>query len=233
MQHYLIIIASAVFLSGAAAPAAIAQDPIQPSVKIIYSDGSYYEGHLKDNSKHGAGRHVAADGSEYQGMYVHGKPHGEGIFSYPDGRRKKVLFDNGRLVESRFINHDSDENGCVYGEFEYSGRYSGWFRGNKIKGFVPHGRGIMKYSNGSMFSGQWENGRMHGNGTVRWEDGSMYSGQWVNGKRTGYGTYTWPNGESYVGEWKENQICGTGIYHYENGTISKGTWEEKTVFMNK
>ncbi len=233
MQQWFIKYLSAIILSVMAVPAAIAQDPSQPPVKIIYPDGSYYDGQMKEGIKHGTGCFVAADGSEYRGGYSDGRPHGEGTYCYPDGRKKKVFYENGRLVGSRFISHDTDENGCVFGEFELLGRYSGWFKGSKIKGFVPHGRGIMRYSNGSVFSGQWENGKMHGNGSVRWEDGSMYSGQWVHGKRTGYGIYTWPNGESYVGEWKENQLCGMGTYHYSNGKVLKGRWEEKRVFFNK
>lgn len=232
MKHCPILSGSFIIFLAMTMATAFAPDSFPKSVTLMFPDGSYYEGQLKNHVKHGAGRHVGADGSEYRGGYADGKPHGEGTYSYPDGRRKKVLYDRGRLIESRFLSHDMDENGCIYGEFEFLGRYNGWFKGSKIKGFIPHGRGIMRYDNGSIFSGQWENGKMHGNGMVRWEDGSIYSGQWVHGKRSGFGTYIWPNGDSYVGEWKDNQLCGTGTYHYKNGKTVKGTWKEKKVFLN-
>ncbi len=199
------------------------------SVTIQETDGSYYTGQVKNGLKHGRGRYVSADGSEYAGEFLEGKPHGWGIYHHPDGRSKKVLYQSGRLVEARLLSHETDAEGCVYGEFVCLGRYSGWFKGNKIKGYIPHGRGIMKYSNGSVFSGQWVNGKMHGNGSVRWDDGSIYTGQWEMGKRTGYGTYTWPNGDTYTGLWKENQMCGRGIYYYSDGKIKMGIWEEKKV----
>jgi len=198
-------------------------------VRVQSEDGSYYMGQVRDGLKHGRGKQVAADGSEYQGDFVNGEPHGHGIYYYPDGRSKKVFFQFGRLVRSHLRGQETGEPGCLYGEFMALGRYTGWYKGTRVKGYVPHGRGVMRYSNGSVFSGQWENGKMHGNGSVKWEDGSAYAGQWLHGKRTGFGTYTWANGDTYVGEWKENQMCGKGIYYYSGGRIKKGLWKEATV----
>ncbi|HOT43707.1 MAG TPA: hypothetical protein PLM53_04570 [Spirochaetota bacterium] len=198
-------------------------------VRIQSEDGSYYVGQVKDGLRHGRGRQVSADGSEYQGEFMNGEPHGNGIYYHPDGRRKKVVFQSGKLVESRFLSQEGGEPGCIFGDFVSLGRYSGWYKGNKVKGYTPHGRGIMRYFNGSVFSGQWEEGRMHGNGSVTWEDGAVYTGQWIRGKRTGFGTYRWSNGDTYVGEWKENQMCGKGVYYSSSGKIKKMTWNETTV----
>lgn len=202
-------------------------------VTMQFPDGSYYRGGVDKGLKDGSGIFVSADGSEYHGGFLKGQPHGTGIFSSSDGRRKKVVYDRGTLVESRLLSHDSGDNGAVFGEFECLGRYTGWYRGNKIRGFVPHGRGIMRYFNGSIFSGQWVDGKMHGNGTVQWEDGASYSGQWVHGKRTGYGTYIWPNGDTYVGGWKDNQMFGKGTLYYNNGTVERGIWKEKKLSVNE
>ncbi len=133
------------------------------------------------------------------------------------------------MVEAHLINLTVTKGGCVFGEFVSIGRYTGWFKGSRTKGYVPHGRGTMRYFNGSVYTGQWRNGKMHGNGSVRWEDRSSYSGEWVDGKRTGYGTYTWPNGDIYVGRWKENEMCGEGIYYHHDGKVQKGIWTEKKV----
>jgi hypothetical protein len=200
-----------------------------PTIRVVFPDGSKYIGQMKYRKRHGQGRFVSADGSEYQGEFRNGEPHGKGIYTGADGRKKRVVYDGGILIEARLIDHAITKEGCVFGEFVSLGRYTGWFKGNRIKGYVPHGRGIMRYFNGSVYIGQWRNGKMHGNGAIKWNDSSSYSGQWSEGKRTGYGTYTWPNGDTYVGQWKENQMCGEGIFYYQDGRIRRGIWKEKTV----
>jgi hypothetical protein len=205
----------------------------QGAVRIVYPDGSRYLGHIRDGRRDGQGRYLLADGSEYRGEFREGKPHGSGIYFYADGRRKKVVHEAGRLIQSWFMEHDTTKEGCQFGEFTGPGRYTGWFRGNRIKGYVPHGRGIMRYRNGSVYTGQWKNGKMHGNGTIRWNDGTMYSGQWKMGKRTGFGTYIWPGGDKYVGQWNDNQICGTGTYYYQNGRVVSGEWKEAQVRVDE
>jgi hypothetical protein len=201
--------------------------------RIVSPDGSKYIGFLKDGKRHGAGRFVWPDGSEYRGEFREGEPDGEGIYWFPDGRRKRVSYKNGKQIEAKMISNTGRLGDCVYGEYESNGRYSGWYRGDRMKGYVPHGRGTMRYPNGSLYTGQWKKGRMHGNGTIKWEDGSQYAGQWVRGKRTGSGTYLWPNGDRYVGEWKDNQMCGKGTYYYSDGRVQQGVWKETTIKVNE
>jgi hypothetical protein len=200
-----------------------------PKIRIVFPDGSKYIGQMKDGKRHGHGRFVNPDGSEYRGEFKNGEPHGKGISVSSDGRKKRVVYDSGKMLEARLVDRTITKEGCVFGEFVSLGRYTGWYRGNRIKGYVPHGRGTMRYFNGSVYSGQWRNGKMHGNGAIAWDDSSRYSGEWQDGKRTGYGTYTWPNGDTYVGRWKENQMFGEGIYYHHDGSVEKGFWKEKTV----
>ena len=202
-------------------------------LRVVFPDGSKYIGQMKDGKRHGQGRFISAHGSEYRGEFRDGEPHGKGIYIYADGRRKQVIYDSGKMIEARLLDHGITKEGCMFGEFVSLGRYTGWFKGNRIKGYVPHGRGIMRYFNGSIYTGQWRNGKMHGNGVIRWDDSSSYAGQWFQGKRTGYGTYTWPNGDTYVGQWNENQMYGNGIYYHHDGRVQKGIWKEKIVKVNE
>lgn len=202
-----------------------------PKIKVVFPDGSKYIGQMKYGKRHGQGKFVSADGSEYRGEFRDGEPHGKGIYISADGRKKRVIYDSGTLIEARLVEHAITKEGCIFGEFVCPGRYTGWFKGNRIKGYVPHGRGSMRYFNGSVYAGQWRNGKMHGNGAITWDDSSSYSGQWSEGKRTGYGTYTWPNRDTYVGQWKENQMCGEGIYYFHDGRVQRGIWKEKTVMI--
>ena len=41
----------------------------------------------------------------------------------------------------------------------------------------------------------------HGKGLETYPNGSVYQGEFVNGKREGKGFFKWPNGEEYDGEW--------------------------------
>ena len=43
-------------------------------------------------------------------------------------------------------------------------------------------------------------------------DGSIYEGDWFEGKMHGRGVYTWPSGQSYEGEYKMDLKHGYGIY---------------------
>jgi hypothetical protein len=48
----------------------------------------------------------------------------------------------------------------------------------------------------------------HGYGVETWADGSVYEGNYKEGKKHGQGSYTWQDGSKYVGEWEENKING-------------------------
>ena len=43
---------------------------------------------------------------------------------------------------------------------------------------------------------------MHGIGEFTWADGTIYDGDWVDGKRHGHGQFNWVDGTIYIGEWK-------------------------------
>lgn len=45
---------------------------------------------------------------------------------------------------------------------------------------------------------------MTGKGTETWPDGSIYIGDFKNGKKDGRGIYKWAQGSVYEGEWKSN-----------------------------
>ena len=49
-------------------------------------------------------------------------------------------------------------------------------------------------------------------------DGSIYEGEFKNGKRHGQGTYTWSDGEVYVGNWKDGSRWN-GTTYDKNGNI--------------
>lgn len=224
---YLLMLVSILLLQ---APALYSECDIQ---QMVFPDGSKYIGQIKDGLRHGKGRFVWPDGSEYRGGFHLGLPDGEGIHWFSDGRRRKVVYERGRLVRAHFISNAERRGDIAFGSIYTDGDYRGWYRVDPVRGMIPHRRGTMRYPNGSVYTGQWKNGIMHGNGTMRWNDGSWYAGQWKNGKRTGYGTYRWPNGDRYVGGWKENTMFGRGTMYYNGGRVMEGIWKETTVMARE
>lgn len=92
---------------------------------------------------------------------------------------------------------------------EYSGAiYSGYIN----KSGNPNGEGVMKYLDGSEYSGQWVDGVREGYGTMRYDNG-VYEGEWKNGKRDGQGTYTWNDGKRYTGAYADDVRSGIGIFY--------------------
>lgn len=53
---------------------------------------------------------------------------------------------------------------------------------------------------------------------MRYANGNIYEGDWQNGSRNGYGVQKYANGDVYTGEWKDNLQHGTG-FEYENGRL--------------
>ena len=61
-----------------------------------YSDGSRYEGEMKDGKREGEGTWVRPDGTKYNGQWSNDKPDGLGTFIWPDGRKFKGYWKNGK-----------------------------------------------------------------------------------------------------------------------------------------
>lgn len=68
---------------------------------------------------------------------------------------------------------------------------------------------------------------MHGpNGTIKHQDGTIYHGDFQNGKYNGHGTIVHPDGRSYTGGWAEGKQHGHGVQTLKCGKPVKGEWVE-------
>ncbi|XP_053453496.1 alsin isoform X2 [Nycticebus coucang] len=81
------------------------------------------------------------------------------------------------------------------------------------------------------YDGRWLSGKPHGRGVLKWPDGKMYSGMFRNGLEDGYGEYKIPNKatnkeDHYVGLWKEGKMCGQGVYSYASGEVFEGCFQD-------
>uniref|UniRef100_A0A2K6REN4 Alsin Rho guanine nucleotide exchange factor ALS2 n=1 Tax=Rhinopithecus roxellana TaxID=61622 RepID=A0A2K6REN4_RHIRO len=81
------------------------------------------------------------------------------------------------------------------------------------------------------YDGRWLSGKPHGRGVLKWPDGKIYSGMFRNGLEDGYGEYRIPNKainkeDHYVGHWKEGKMCGQGVYSYASGEVFEGCFQD-------
>ncbi|XP_069471605.1 alsin isoform X2 [Ambystoma mexicanum] len=83
----------------------------------------------------------------------------------------------------------------------------------------------------AIYEGRWLSGKPHGKGILKWPDGRMYTGMFRNGLEDGFGEYRMPNKildktDHYVGNWKEGKMCGHGVYSYATGEVYEGCFQE-------
>jgi hypothetical protein len=70
-------------------------------------------------------------------------------------------------------------------------------------------------------------GHREGFGIYKFSNGSVYTGEWLSGKYHGVGECIWPNNRWYRGEWKEGKAHGYGVEIRPDGTVRHdGLWYE-------
>lgn len=160
--------------------------------RIIYSDGSSYEGGFDLMRRHGHGQFVSKDGEEvYTGNWEYGVKHGKGTEVLREATYRG-WFDSaertGESVVLEWLNGDRYEGAMV--------------RGRK------HGYGKYVWSNGDEYRGDWVEDRKEGTGhwkTKDWE----YAGHFQNGVQQGIGFLKWDEFE-YHGEFDAGTMHGEG-----------------------
>ncbi|XP_023421032.1 MORN repeat-containing protein 1 isoform X3 [Cavia porcellus] len=153
--------------------------------KLVFKDGSYYEGEFMDGEITGQGfRYWAWSGNTYSGQFVLGEPQGYGVMTYRAGGRYEGELCHG-LREGQGVL--VDPNGQVY---------QGSFHDN-----MRHGWGQMLFENGDKYEGDWIQDRRQGHGVLCCTDGSTYEGQWHSDVFSGLGSLTHCSGVTYCGLW--------------------------------
>jgi hypothetical protein len=133
---------------------------------VILPDGSTYTGEWLGDKQNGQGKVVFKDGSTYEGEWKAGKPHGYGERIHFDGSRYKGQFANGKADG--------------YGEFHHGNR--GLYIGH-WKNDTKHGESCKEvWPDGTTYQGVYQNGLMHDKGLLIYSDTSMYDGDFVKGQ---------------------------------------------------
>ena len=77
-------------------------------------------------------------------------------------------------------------------------------------------------SSDAKYTGGLLNGFPDGHGTLIYDNGTIYKGDFENGKKHGFGRLHIPERYTYKGQFLNDQFEGTGEKINENGTIYSG-----------
>lgn len=96
----------------------------------------------------------------------------------------------------------------------------------KVSNELPaNGRGIMAYSGGNRYDGEYQRGKRNGCGTFMFANGRSYVGQFRDDWFHGQGVWTLENGDRYIGEFRNNKCHGRGTFIFADGSSQSGNWQ--------
>jgi hypothetical protein len=145
----------------------------------IYSTKSKYEGNFIDGEFSGYGTLInyqdealTVYNARYSGLFKNNKPEGQGAYYFQDGSYFAGEFIEGKPNGKRGIFYTKDHS-LYKGDIQL------------IDGeMIPEGRGLILFPGERIYIGEFHNGALHGKGRLIQSDGTVVSGNWENGKIT-------------------------------------------------
>jgi len=155
---------------------------------FAYADGSKYDGQFINGQIDGFGTFHFVNGDKYIGSFKKGHSHGKGTFYHKDGTKTTGDWSEGEYVGNPVI--EAGREGCIAGDCDNArgtyvyekgeAKYDGMFKNE-----LPHGQGVVYYSNGERYKGNWAYGSFFGFGSLFTLDGAEVKGWWVKGNYMG------------------------------------------------
>jgi hypothetical protein len=208
----------------------------------LNQDGKVFSGKFTTNMLF-TGK-VNEKNSVYEGKLAAFKPNGEGIYHWKDVIEYHGAFNDGKY-------HGKGKK--IRKKYLHQGLYALTVEGNFENG-EPSGKCLAVYANGTVYDGEFVNGKRQGFGICKYKDGKgknydgsdcidghdykgeegfTYEGEWYQNKRHGKGKLKNAEGTIILeGIWENNQIKnnqiknGTGTKIYDNGDVYDGEWKE-------
>ena len=170
---------------------------------LTFNNGNKYEGEFDNNLFNGKGIYYYLNGTLYKGEWKDGKCHGKGYFYYTNGAIEELLYDNDKIISSKYLNEKQSSNMYIFKEIKGINIQNTFYAGEVIND-IPNGFGIMLYPNGAYYIGQFE-----------------------KGQNTGFGLYMDVNGKKAIlGKFNNLQLNGVGLEANSNNTASFGNYLE-------
>lgn len=85
-------------------------------------------------------------------------------------------------------------------------------------------KGVMKYSVGDVYEGDFSNDLRHGKGKLTYADGTSYEGDYAFDKKHGIGCFVYVDGSKYEGGYVKGLKEGRGVWIAEDGRREEGHW---------
>lgn len=194
---------------------------------VLVKSNEIFAGNFSNSQPNGYLDWYVGGKLRYKGNWLNGSFDGEGTLYKENNETVTGIWKNGKIHEKMM--EFSNEIGDYYGY---------------IKDGKPSRRGILKYKDGSVYDGEWKNGKYdgegvfscleytykgnflnnypNGNGSILFYDYSSYVGSWKDGMANGQGVMKFSNGDVYNGEWLSNEFNGNGTYMFSTGDIYIG-----------
>jgi hypothetical protein len=93
-----------------------------------------------------------------------------------------------------------------------------FYQGEKNSDNQPDGKGVMVYSDGTIYEGEFVEGMCEGRGRLIHASGDVYEGDWDHNKAHGKGILTTLDNTVYVGKWEDDKKHGKGVETWADGT---------------
>lgn len=138
--------------------------------KVIWADGSTFEGAMVDGQRTGKGRFVWPNGQLYDGQWNNDTPMGAGMLKFANGDQYEGNVNDGIPQGQGRIVYASGDG----------------YEGSFVKG-QPEGQGTMTWKNGNRYGGQWVAGIRQGAGIYTWSNGDQWIGEFAAGQQTANG----------------------------------------------
>ena len=100
---------------------------------------------------------------------------------------------------------------------------------NGVKTLIKHGKGIMKWPEGSKYIGELKNDFAEGKGVFYHANGDMYIGELLQDKAHGYGAKIKSSGRRYEGYWEMDFQNGPGLRGTRRWLEVQGWIQERQV----
>ncbi|MDX2133231.1 MAG: caspase family protein [Saprospiraceae bacterium] len=165
-----------------------------------------YEGQFVNGNFEGQGTMYYPDGAYYTGGWKNNRKHGEGKLVRPNGVAEAGVWNNGALAKPA-----PDKATAGSGGVKPTGP-SGTSTAGANK---PNTTGLRNCNNVNCGNGR---------GYYTYPDGSMWVGQFAEGRPMGQGICYYSNGDRYEGNWNLNAPNGEGVMHFAGGRVYGAVW---------
>lgn len=174
------------------------KDYIEGTGTMRYRNGDVYEGEWHEGMRSGHGKYtLKKKGATVEGHFVNGLIQGEGTVEFPGVSKFIGTFERGERSHGTMFWYPSNAPAEPHDRLCYQGEWAGDFM---------HGKGVMWYTNGNFFSGQFVKNRRQGPGNLRYADGTEYSGSFSSDVRWGTGLQQNADGSIRAGRWVQDQF---------------------------